>query len=327
MAARPDKDPMGNATKRRFALGVLCTLLGGALWGFSGACLQKLLGSYEISPLFVTVVRMLGSGIAFLIILLVLKRKELKGIFSDARMVGRFVFFGVFGLFFCQITYIMTIEYTNAGTATVLQCTGTIFIMLASCLIARRLPYLRDFIGLVLAVTATVLIATQGDLTTLAVPLEGLIWGLLCGLTVMTYVMYPKKLFAQWGSLPVTGLGMLFGGIAAALLYCAGPLYGQPIAMPDLDAEGILLFALVVIFGTIAAFALYLHGVSIVGSVKGGLLGTIEPVSATVICAFWLGTVFTGYDIAGLIMMIVMIALVSKQQDEGESAAEAKPSA
>ena len=306
---------MAQTTRHRFALGVFCTLLGGALWGFSGACLQKLLGSYDISPLFVTMVRMVGSGIVFLIILLILKREELKAIFKDPRMVGRFVFFGVFGLLFCQFTYIMTIEYTNAGTATVLQCTGTIFIMLASCLIGRRLPDVRDFIGLILAVTATVLIATQGDLSTLSVPLEGLIWGLLCGLTVMTYVMYPKKLFAQWGSLPVTGLGMLFGGIAAALLYCAGPLYGQPLAIPDLDAEGIMLFALVVVLGTIAAFALYLHGVSIVGSVKGGLLGTIEPVSATVICALWLGTVFTGYDVAGLIMMIVMIALVSRQEE------------
>ena len=312
---------MGTASRKHFAFGVFCTLLGGTLWGFSGACLQKLLGAYDISPLFVTMVRMVGSGIVFLIMLLITRREDLKAIFSDPRMVGRFVFFGVFGLFFCQFTYIMTIEYTNAGTATVLQCTGTIFIMLLSCILARRLPYLRDFIGLILAVTATVLIATQGDLTTLSVPLEGLVWGLLCGLTVMTYVMYPKKLFAQWGSLPVTGLGMLFGGIMAALLYCAGPLYGQPLEIPALDGEGILLFALVVVLGTIAAFALYLHGVSIVGSVKGGLLGTIEPVSATVICAVWLGTVFTGYDIAGLIMMIAMIAFVSGK--EGEPAEKA----
>ena len=238
---------MGTASRKRFAFGVFCTLLGGALWGFSGACLQKLLSGYDISPLFVTMVRMVGSGIVFLVILLVGKRAELKAIFKDASMVRRFVFFGVFGLFFCQFTYIMTIEYTNAGTATVLQCTGTIFIMLLSCILARRLPYLRDFLGLILAVTATVLIATQGDLSTLAVPLEGLVWGLLCGLTVMTYVMYPKKLFAQWGSLPVTGLGMLFGGIAAAIIYFAGPLYGQPIAVPSLDGEGILLFALVVL--------------------------------------------------------------------------------
>ena len=45
--------------------------------------------------------------------------------------------------------------------------------------------------------------------------------------------------------------------------------------------------------------------------------------SATVICAVWLGTVFTGYDIAGLIMMIVMIVLVSgkeSEKDQGKSA-------
>ena len=38
---------MSQNVKHRFALGVLCTLLGGALWGFSGACLQKLLAKSQ----------------------------------------------------------------------------------------------------------------------------------------------------------------------------------------------------------------------------------------------------------------------------------------
>ena len=59
---------------------------------------------------------------------------------------------------------------------------------------------------------------------------------------------------------------------------------------------------------------------------KGGLLGTIEPVSATVICAFWIGTVFTGYDVTGLVMMIAMIALVSHKEDEPALGSDAEPS-
>lgn len=37
----------------------------------------------------------------------------------------------------------------------------------------------------------------------------------------------------------------------------------------------------------------------------------MEPVSATVFAALWLGTSFTGYDWAGFLLMVSMILFVS----------------
>ena len=71
------------------------------------------------------------------------------------------------------------------------------------------------------------------------------------------------------------------------------------------------MLAAFVVVGTFAAFALYLHGVSVVGSVEGSLLGAVEPVSATVFSALWLGTAFTGSDLAGCALMIGMVFLVT----------------
>ena len=67
---------------------------------------------------------------------------------------------------------------------------------------------------------------------------------------------------------------------------------------------------------TFAAFALYLHGVSIVGSVQGSLLGAIEPVSATAFSALWLGTAFSGADWVGFVLMMAMIFLVTAEKPE-----------
>lgn len=36
----------------------------------------------------------------------------------------------------------------------------------------------------------------------------GAAWGIANGLSVAFYIMYPKKLFARWGSFSVTGIGM-----------------------------------------------------------------------------------------------------------------------
>lgn len=310
--------------RRRHLRGVLCALLGAALWGFSGACAQFLLSNYDITPSFITAVRMLGAGAVFLVVLALRNRAQLKAMLGDGRTVGQLAVFGGVGLFLCQITYTIVIGYTNAGTATVLQTTGIAFVMLFTCMLTRRLPRVREIVGLAAAVAATWLIATQGDPGALSLPLVGLVWGIANGLSVAFYLMYPKKLFARWGSFAVTGLGMLAGGIVATAVYFGGVALGQPLALPALDAAGIAVFAVFVLVGTFAAFALYLHGVSVVGSVEGSLLGAIEPVSATLFSALWLATAFTGADLAGCALMIAMIFLVTTGDNQEASQASAQ---
>ena len=302
-----------SAFRRRHTKGVLCALVGAALWGFSGACAQFLLANYDITPSFITAVRMLGAGALFLAVLVVRNRAQLRAMLGDRRTVGQLAVFGGVGLFLCQITYTIVIGYTNAGTATVLQTTGIAFVMLFTCVFVRRLPRAREVVGLVAAVVATWLIATQGDPSALYLPLVGLAWGIANGLSAAFYIMYPKRLFARWGSFAVTGVGMLFGGVVATTVYLGGLSLGEPLALPSLDAMGVAVFAAFVVVGTFAAFALYLHGVSVVGSVEGSLLGAIEPVSATLFSALWLGTAFTGADLAGCALMIAMIFLVTTE--------------
>lgn len=297
--------------RRRFWRGVVAALIGGAMWGFSGTCAQYLYQHYEIDPLFITWVRMLGSGILFLILLAFTQRGKLRAIAGDNRELGRLALFGIAGLFLCQFTYTTSVNATNAGTATVLQSLNTVFILAATCLMMRRAPRAMELGGLALALVATWLIATKGNLTALMIPPAGLAWGLINAASCTFYIMYPKHLFARWGSLPVTGIGMLIGGIAAVAIWGLGGLWGAPPVVPQLGLDGVLVLAAIVVVGTLAAFGLYLHGVSIVGSVKGGLLGTTEPASAMVFAALWLGTMFTWADWIGLVLMMAMIFLVT----------------
>lgn len=297
--------------RRRFWRGVVAALVGGAMWGFSGTCAQYLYQHYEIDPLFITWVRMLGSGILFLILLAFTQRGKLRAIAGDRRELGRLALFGIAGLFVCQFTYTTSVNATNAGTATVLQSLNTVFILAATCLIMRRAPRAMELGGLALALVATWLIATKGNLTALMIPPAGLAWGLINAASCTFYIMYPKHLFARWGSLPVTGIGMLIGGIAAVAIWGLGGLWGAAPVVPELGLDGVLVLAAIVVVGTLAAFGLYLHGVSIVGSVKGGLLGTTEPASAMVFAALWLSTMFTWADWIGLVLMVAMIFLVT----------------
>ena len=309
----------------RFAVGIICALAGACMWGFSGACSQFLFAHYDISPMFMTLVRMIGAGIVFMLILAVRNRKTLTDIVHSGKTIGRFAIFGGFGLLASQLTYVISVSYTNAGTATVLQSASIVFVMLATCAMMRRAPTGWELLGLVCAVLATLLIATKGDFGTLNLPLAGLVWGIINAIAVAFYVVYPKKLFERFGSFAVTGCGMMVGGIVMLILWlalaAAGTVAGDgsPIAtlassqiiIPTLDGIGIVILLIFILVGTLGAFSLYLHGISIVGGVNGSLLGAAEPASATLFAALWLGTMFTWGDWVGLALMIATIVLVS----------------
>lgn len=309
--------------RKRFWRGVVSAIVGGAFWGFSGTCAQYLYQHYEIDPLFITWVRMLGSGVLFLLLLALTQRDRLRAIAADKTTIGKLTLFGIAGLFLCQFTYTTSVNATNAGTATVLQSLNTVFIVAITCVALRRAPRAMELGGLALALVATWLIATQGNPTALMIPPAGLAWGLINALSCTFYIMYPKQLFARWGSLPVTGVGMFIGGVAAVIVWALGGLWGVPPVVPALGFDGVLVLAGIVVVGTLAAFGLYLHGVSIVGSVKGGLLGTTEPASAMMFAALWLGTMFTWADWLGLVLMVAMIFLVTLSgSNEGSESEE-----
>ena len=231
------------------------------------------------------------------------------------------------GLYLSQITYAISIEYTNAGTATVLQATCTVFVMLFTCLRLRRAPRVPDLIGLVCALAAATLIATQGDWGVIVLPMAGLAWGIVNALSETLYIMAPQRLYGRWDRVTIISCGMVISGIAAALVWAAqavGGGAGLSSLVPALDAVGWLaLLGGVGLLGTFAAFGLFLYGVSLVGSVKGSLLGVAEPAGAMVIAALWLGTAFSGADWAGLILMAAMITLVSLSGAKGERASGA----
>lgn len=79
------------------------------------------------------------------------------------------------------------------------------------------------------------------------------------------------------------------------------------------DMAMILGVGAIVVIGTALAFTLYLQGVSDIGSVKASMIACVEPVSATVISALWLGTKFTVIDVAGLLAILAAVLLLAKK--------------
>ena len=181
-----------NASKV-FWRGVVCALAGATLWGFSGACIQFLAESYEVSSAFISAVRAGVAALLFAVFVFVTRREALLSLLGSPAARPTLVLFGV-GLYLSQITYAVSVALTNAGTATVLQATCTVFVMLITCARARRLPRVADFVGLMCAMAAATLIATQGDWGVIVLPVAGLAWGIANALSETLYIMAPQRL-------------------------------------------------------------------------------------------------------------------------------------
>lgn len=59
-----------------------------------------------------------------------------------------------------------------------------------------------------------------------------------------------------------------------------------------------------VVVGTAIAFGLYLQGVSMIGPLKGSIMGSVEPVSAVVISSVLAGNPVTLPDFLGFALIL-----------------------
>ena len=301
-----DNQAQGSHTLR----GILCVLLGGCCWAFSGSCGQYLFMHSGISPVWLTAVRMLLAGAINTLYMVLYHRQKIKTLLSSPRDCLIMLFYAVFGLMLTQYTYFEAINCTNAGTATVLEYIGPVLIMVIVCIGARRLPTIKESAAIVCVMLGIFLIATHGRIDTLIISPEGLFWGLFSSVAMVFYTLLPKSITPKYGAVMVTGIGTLVGGLAFFALMRPWPLV---IALPP---ESLLALAGIVFIGTIAAFPLYLQGVHDVGPVKASMLASIEPVAATVFSVVWLGSAFAVQDLVGFACIIATVFLLADPKAE-----------
>lgn len=293
----------------RHIRGVICTLSGAVMWGFSGACGQYLFNNYQVNSSWVTAVRMLGAGAALMCMCLVKEREKCIGIWRNRRDAIQLAAFAILGLLFCQYAYLTAIAYSNAGTATVLQYLGPVLIMGVVCVRERRFPDKKETIAVILAVLGTWLLATHGNPSAMVLSKQGLIWGLIAAVSLASYTLLPVKLIPKWGSMVVCGYGMLIGGM---VLSAGIGIWRMPV---ELDMRGWLAVGGVVVMGTILGYTLYLQGIADIGAVKASMMASVEPVSATLFSVLWLHTDFQSIDLAGFICIMTTVFLLAKKQE------------
>ena len=291
--------------KSKTAAGVVLSLLGGIFWGFSGSCGQYLFTYHDVDSKWIVPVRMISTGIILLIISAAKHKSKIIGVWKSKKNFALMSAFTLFGLVLCQYSYFTAIAHSNAGTATVLQYLSPVMILIFVCLKNKKSPVLSEIIAIILAVGGTFVIATGGDIGSFAVSTPALLWGIASAVFLACYSLIPAPLLKDYDTPTVLGWGMLVGGIALL------PVFRPWEIMPEISFSFVAALSGIIIFGTVIAYTFFLEGIHFIGATRASIISSIEPVSATVISAVWLGTEFSGADIIGFIMIISTIFIIT----------------
>jgi drug/metabolite transporter (DMT)-like permease len=299
--------------KRKNTAGMLLAILGGIFWGVSGVCGQFLFQNKEVTARWLVPVRLTSAGFLLLCYFLIRNREKALAVWKEKQNAREIVIYGLAGLMFCQFSYFQTIEWSNAGTATVIQYLGPALIVVYVCISKHRKPERKEVISVLLALGGIFLIATHGNPGTLVLSRRALIMGLLSAVSVVIYTVQPERLLKQFDAPLILAWGMLIGGIVLSVVF-------RPWKhMPLVDGEMLVVLGYIVVFGTMAGFSLYLHSVKLIGSVKASLFACVEPVASTILTVAWMKVQFTVVDLLGFAMILATIFILALPSKAGKS--------
>ena len=278
-------------------LWTILAALAAVMWGIYGLFAESLFKvSSKITPIWLTQVRLIISGIVLLIIATVLHQKPFS-VLKDKKNTLHIIAYGIFGLLPVQVFYFIAIEMANASIATILQFIGPFFVLTYLAVTHQQVLRKLDVLAAILAFIGVFLLSTHGNFNQLAITPLALFFGLLSAVGEASYTLIPVKLVKRVSSLVVTGWGMLFAGIGLMIVYPRFPaIPNTPRAWLDVSA--------IIIIGTIIPFQIMANALRYVKPSTVSLLDAFEPLSATVGSVLIFGLVMSGMDWLGTLLVI-----------------------
>ena len=291
--------------KKNDNTGMLSTFVGGTLWGINGVMGNYLFLNKNVTTPWLIPYRLILAGFLLLGYLYYKKGSKIFDVLKNPKDLFQIVLFGFIGMLGTQYTYFSAIQFSNAAIATVLTYFGPTLVLIYMCLREKRKPLKYEIVSICLSSFGVFLLATHGDITSLQISFKALFWGILSALSVVFYTVQPESLLKKYGASIVVAWGMMIGGIFITFVTKPWNI------SVTFDFVTFLVLMLIIVFGTIIAFILYLTGVNIIGPTKASIIACIEPVAATICAILFLGVTFDFLDVIGFLCIISTIFIVA----------------
>lgn len=285
--------------------GIIMALTAAMLWGVSGTFAQYVFEVKHLNAAWLVTMRLLVAGILLLVFAGFKQDKDLVAIWKNKHDVLLIVLFGVLGLYSLQYTYFKAIVASNAATATVLQYTGPVFLVIYYSIVNKKLPLALEAFAILLASAGVFFLVTHGNIHSLSISPEAFFWGIGSAIAGMLNVLLPLRLLNNYSIPAVMGWGMLIGGIASSFV-------GIPWIVTGVwDTSTLLSVTFIILLGSLAAFYMFIIAVKETGPQTASILACTEPLAAVILAVCWLQVSFLWSDWVGTICILITIVLLS----------------
>lgn len=286
--------------------GSFCGVMTGICWGVSGVWGQFLFETRGIDSKWLVPIRIFSAGIMLLIYMSFKNRKEVWGILKKKRDLMQALLNGICGTMMFQLAFFMTVQKSNAGTATVLQYLCPVITMIYVCLRDRKKPKKIEAFCVFLALAGIFLISTHGNIGSLVITKEALFWGIGTAFFMFMATVLPESLYERYSSMTVLTWGFIAGGIVQFIIF-------KPWQYEiHWDIMVVIALLFIIVGGSVAAYVFYGNAVKRIGPAKASIFSCSEPIAAAVLSAVWLKTEFPLIDLVGFACILSTIFLLSK---------------
>lgn len=269
--------------KQRIVQGTLYGIISGIVWGLCGIIGQYFFSHYTVETGWITSMRLLIGGVVLLTLAYVQDPAGLWRIWRDSKMLPRFFAYTILGLFSVQFFFYLCIQYSNAATATILQFTAPVFILLYTGLWKKHPVSSKSILYVLLTMLGVILLVSEGDLSQLSISPMALMAGLLSAVGILFNTTLPTYFMSHFGSLYTLGWGLLVAGIFSNFLYPVWQVTFQ------VDVISFSISAIIALFGTALSFWILLQALTLVSPLVISVVGASEPLASILLSLAFLG--------------------------------------
>lgn len=280
--------------------GVVKIVLAALIWGTVGI-----------------VVRQADTVVPYIVFFRVLFAALTLAVVFEARRDGRpyypqphFWLLCAMGLFLaCNwLLFFYAITLTTVASAVLAAYTAPVFIaLLAPRLIGEKIELNVTLPALALASVGLIVVTLSGNRFNDSLNLVGVLCGVASGCFYALLIMTARYIGPSLSPLTITFWQSL---VAAMVIAATGLFFRYP--LPPLSS-----FPWLIVLGvvhTAFAFSLYVSGLRQVKAQFAGILALIEPISAVVFAALFLGEGFTVWTLVGGALILAAAALITLRQ-------------
>ena len=188
--------------------------------------------------------------------------------------------------------------------AVLLNYLGPVFTAILSPIILKERIGRASVAALLMSILGIYLISHEELLNGASGDILGIIYGLLAGLSYAGFIIVSKRLREEQSSLTTAFYSYVFAAVFLAAM-------SRPMA-PSLSTMEWMLLLILSSVNTCSAVTLYLYGLAMVEAHKAVVLTYLEPLSAAIMGAIFLGQLLGPIDILGGALIVVSGYIVAR---------------